>query len=85
MTPEDATNLLVNAASEVAFSAFTILGVVLTIMVGFFVFSWGFAQVRRAAVDQSYSIGGFYVRRVPYAGYNRWRSRAWNMAHTFKE
>ena len=38
--------------------------------------------IQKSVADRSFRVGGFYVRDVPYAGYNRWRSEKWNMEHT---
>lgn len=32
--------------------------------------------------DRSGQIMGFYYAKTPYKGYNRWRSKKWNMEHT---
>lgn len=57
-----------------------ILSAVAAIAAGVLVFRTGWRLVK----DRSFTIGGFYVRQVPYKGYNRFRSRAWNMKNTLK-
>jgi len=37
--------------------------------------------VRAAVADRSFRVFGFYVRDVPYRGYNRFRSQQWNLEH----
>jgi len=39
---------------------------------------WGIYKT----MDMSGRIGGFYYAKVPYKGYNRWRSQSWNAEHT---
>ncbi len=57
---------------------FSLVGIALAFMIAKYVVDF----VKKATGDRSFSIGGFYVRDVPYAGYNRWHSRAWNMRNT---
>lgn len=54
-----------------ALSTFVIVGV------GFLVFREG----KKFLLDQSYSIGGYYLRKTPYRGYRRFRSQKWNSEH----
>lgn len=74
--------LIAAQAYNVGEVALAILATTLAVPVSLFVFRWGWGEVKRALTDESYTIGGFFVRKVPYAGYNRWRSRKWNMEHT---
>lgn len=39
--------------------------------------------IKMAIMDKSYKLFGvFYIRNVPYKGYNRWRSKEWNRRNT---
>lgn len=75
------TSLLVQNIASFGVLALGILGACLALSIGLFVFRYGWDWIKRAAGDQSVRIGGFYLRKTPWAGYNRFRSRKWNMAH----
>lgn len=57
----------------------TIVGAILVVSLGYLVFRFG---IDRLLHDQSLMIGGFYLRNTPYKGYNRFRSKTWNMKNT---
>jgi hypothetical protein len=48
-------------------------GLIALSMAVWFVVSW--------LSDNSFSIGGYYMHDLPYKGYNRFRSKEWNMEH----
>jgi len=58
----------------------TIAGVVIAIGVGVLVFNYGWRLIK----DRSFTVGGYYLRDVPYKGYNRFRSKQWNLKNTLK-
>jgi len=81
MGTSSATYLVLGAATDFGYAALVILGSVIILSGGFLVFRWGWKTVLRMAGDQSLEIGGYYLRNLPYKGYNRWRSKKWNMEH----
>lgn len=77
----DATAISTLITSQIALfglAALAILAALVVVMVGLLVFRFGWYKLLH---DQSLEIGGYYVRRTPYKGYHRFRSKAWNMAH----
>ena len=70
-------NLILIGIRDFGSSLLLIVGACLVIGVGMFIFREG----RRFLTDQSYSLGGYYLRSVPYKGYHRFRSKKWNMEH----
>jgi len=78
MTPLVVSNLIVAGLATFGGSVFVIIGSVLTIGIAYLVFKKGWSLF----YDKSLMIGGFYVRNVPYKGYNRWRSKQWNINNT---
>jgi len=84
MTASSTSELIVDSISSFGGEAFVVLTAIIGIGIGFLVFYWGWRHVKRIALDRSATVGGFYVRNVPYQGYNRFRSRKWNMANTMK-
>jgi len=72
-------SIILQAIAEYSLSMIAIIGTIITVIVGFLVFKKG---IHALVNDQSLMIGGFYVRNTPYKGYNRFRSRKWNMEHT---
>lgn len=75
------TQLVANGFAAYSSAALRILGYSMTVLVGLLVFYWGYRKITNIAHDQSARIGGFYLRKLPYAGYHRFRSRKWNMEH----
>jgi len=75
------TDIVIATIYDFGSQGVQILAAVIGVGVALLVFDWGWRQVRLFMVDQSYSIGGFYLRRTPYAGYHRFRSKKWNMEH----
>jgi len=81
MGTSSATQLVLGAAVDFGYAAVVVLGSVITLSLGFFIFRWGWKTLLRMAGDQSLSIGGYYLRNLPYKGYSRWHSKKWNMEH----
>jgi len=75
------TAVVTDRVLEVSQNLLLILASFLFIPLVFLIIDFGWRELRRAMTDQSYSIGGFYLRRTPYAGYHRFRSKRWNMEH----
>jgi len=73
-----AINLILPALQTYGLAALGILGAIVVLMIGLLVFKYG----KRLLFDQSITLGGYYLRRVPYKGYNRFRSQKWNSEHT---
>lgn len=70
--------LIINGLTTFGLAVLAIIGAVLVLGIGYLVFKKGWSLF----YDKSLMIGGFYVRNTPYKGYNRWRSREWNMKNT---
>jgi len=81
MNAASTTPILLSSLLDFGAQAGAILSEVVGVGVALLVFQWGWRQVRLFMTDQSYSIGGYYLRRTPYAGYHRFRSKKWNMEH----
>jgi len=81
MTYTDTLDVILNALTSYGIAILAILGAMLGIGLAYLVFHFGW---NRLIHDKSLMVGGFYVRNTPYEGYNRWRSRKWNMEHTMK-
>lgn len=62
----------------------SILATNLPIIVGLFGLLIGLAVAYGYLTDNSFRMFGIYMHDVPYEGYNRFRSRNWNMQHTMK-
>jgi len=78
MTAASTTSIVVSGMSQFSTAAVALLALSVGLAVGIFVYKWGSAIL----LDQSARIGGLYIRKLPYAGYHRFRSRRWNMEHT---
>lgn len=72
------TSLITGQIASFGLAALAVLASLVVVMVGLLVFRFGWYKLLH---DQSLEIGGYYVRKTPYRGYNRFRSKAWNMAH----
>lgn len=67
-------------------SAFVSFGTALIALVGLFlgtalgmlIFHIG----KKFLMDESFMVGGYYLRKTPYKGYNRFHSQSWNSTHT---
>jgi len=77
MTYTDTLSVILNTLSEYGVRVLVILGAVILIGVAYLIFKFG----KRLIFDESLMIGGFYMRKLPYRGYHRFRSREWNMKH----
>jgi len=75
----DAQNLLLSTTQNAGTTALAIFTAVIGLGVAVLVLKFGMHKLLH---DQSLQIMGMYVREVPYKGYNRWRSRKWNMKNT---
>lgn len=79
MSPTDTQNLILTGATTFGTSVLVILASLIVIIIGYLVFRKG---INALLYDQSLQIFGFYVRKTPYKGYNRFRSMEWNMKNT---
>lgn len=71
-------NLIQSTLITFSLSVLAILTVVIGIGVAYLIFRFGW---KRVITDQSLMLGGYYLRKVPIQGYNRFRSQSWNMQH----
>lgn len=71
--------ILMDGIQVLSTELFIIFGTLITVIIGIYVFQQGLYIMIH---DKSLNIGGFYLRNTPYKGYNRWRSKNWNMEHT---
>lgn len=78
MTANTAQQLILDQIAILGLAILSILGAVVVLMLGYLVYKYG----KRLLFDQSITLGGYYLRNTPYAGYNRWRSQKWNSKHT---
>jgi len=78
MNAHSIQTIIVNGISEFSNEMIIIASAVIVVIVAFVVLKLGL----RALQDESFSLGGFYFRKTPYRGYNRWRSKSWNMKNT---
>jgi len=69
--------LLLSATLDFGSALLLLIGACLVIGVGVLIFKIGWGWLH----DQSYSLGGYYLHNLPYAGYKRFRSKKWNMEH----
>jgi len=60
---------------------FSFLGAMLSMMAALIGLHFGIQKFREYILDESFSIHGFYLRKVPFKGYHRFRSQKWNMKH----
>jgi len=81
MNQAAATVLMISQTQQLGTALFLVAVSFFTVAVGILVIPWGFKNLLRMAGDQSLSIGGFYVRNLPYKGYKRFHYRKWNMQH----
>jgi len=77
MSTTDTLTLITSTLSEYGSAILVILGVFLGFGIAYLVFRVGYGWL----MDNSYSIGGYYLHNLPYKGYHRFRSRSWNMEH----
>lgn len=76
MTNIDTLNLILATLATFGACVLAILTAVIAVALAYLVFMFGWSQVIN---DQSLMLGGYYLRKTPVAGYNRWRSQKWNM------
>jgi len=79
MNETTALQMIVSAISDLGTAVLTIVTATLVVGLGYLVFTVGWSRI---FMDKSLMIGGLYLRNTPYKGYNRWRSKAWNMKNT---
>jgi len=79
MNAETTKQIIVDGITDYSAEMFVIVGSVVVIIVAFLVLKVG---LYRLFNDKSLEIGGYYFRNTPYKGYNRFRSKKWNMEHT---
>jgi len=72
--------VLIPKLGDYAYRLFLILGGILGLSIAWLVFIFGWSKMRN--FDRSGSLFGFYYWKTPYKGYNRWRSRSWNLKNT---
>jgi len=70
-------DLILFKVGEYGTAILTIITAVISIGLAYLVFRTGWRMMK----DQSFQMGGYYLRQTPYKGYNRWRSKAWNSTH----
>jgi len=81
-----AQNLIVDKTIEYGLNILGILSAVIILSLGVLLFGWGWNKFQEVMLinmsDRSMRIGGFYMWKTPWKGYNRWRSQKWNNEHT---
>lgn len=70
-------NLILAGIASFGSEGLIVLGSLVGIIVGLLIWKFGVAFFH----DESFRVGGFYLRKVPYAGYKRFHSQKWNMEH----
>jgi len=76
MTTTTILNIILDTLQVFSLAVFAIISAVIVIGVAYLIFRFGW---RRVITDQSLMVGGYYLRKTPVAGYNRFRSQKWNM------
>jgi len=71
--------LITSTLTDFGASVLVILTAVIGLAIAYVAFRFGFNKL---LFDQSLMVGGFYLRKTPYKGYNRFRSKQWNMKNT---
>lgn len=79
MTNQTVQELILSQLLALGVSILAILASLSLLLVGFLVFKFGTYKLFH---DRSLNLFGFYLRDVPYKGYNRFKSRSWNSKHT---
>jgi len=79
MNSNDTTTIIVDTITTYGAVAFGIIVTFVGVSLGYLVFKFGW---KRLFTDQSLEIFGYYPRKTPYKGYNRFRSKKWNFEHT---
>lgn len=70
--------LVVRMGEDFGLSLLAIVGAFLGIAVCVLIFKTGWRYLR----DESFTLGGYYLRKLPYRGYHRFRSKKWNAEHS---
>jgi len=79
MNYSDTQNIILDAITQYGLAVLGIISAIIVIALAYLVYKVG---ISRAFNDQSLMVGGYYLRSLPYKGYNRFRSRKWNMEHS---
>jgi len=71
--------VILNTLTTFSLAVLGIITAIISIGVAYLIFTVGW---HRLINDQSLMLGGYYLRKKPYANYNRFHSQKWNMTHT---
>jgi len=74
------SDVVIPNLTQYGWSIFYVLVAVIGISVAWLVFVYGRSMLR--SFDYSGSLFGFYYAKTPYKGYNRFRSKDWNIKNT---
>jgi len=75
MSYTDTITIILNILTVFSAGVFVIISSVIVIATAYLLFRFGW---RTVITDQSLMLGGYYLRKTPIKGYNRFRSQAWN-------
>ena len=73
------TDLMVHVVEKLGISVFSMIGIIVSLVLALCAVYYGIKHI-----DMSLRIGGFYLLKVPYKGYKRFKSQSWNMEHTMQ-
>ncbi len=76
MTAIAIQSLIITYLGYFTASVLVILTAVIGVGVAYLIFRFGW---KRVITDQSLMISDIYIRKLPFRGYNRFRSKEWNM------
>lgn len=79
MNLNDTQNLITQAITQYGLAVLGIISAIIVIALAYLVYRKGYDMVFH---DSSLMIGGYYIRSKPYKGYNRFRSKSWNIKNT---
>jgi len=81
----DSVNFLTTFFSSFSAIVFYPLLKILALMSALIALFWSIKRIFEVLSNADFSarVGGFYLLRTPYKGYNRFRSQKWNSQHTF--
>jgi len=74
----DTTSLILTGVATYGISLLAILAICIVIGVGMLIYKVGKDLVYKGAFGATFD----HYWKLPYKGYNRFRSRKWNMEHT---
>lgn len=75
----DTQALILDAITQYGLAVLGIISVIIVIALAYLIYQVGWYKLLH---DQSLTIGGYYIRKTPYKGYNRFRSKSWNLKNT---